>query len=251
MMISNAPVLSGRFSIFEVLPILKDIQTGLLHLFYPRLCEGCSRQLLPAEEVLCIGCTPQLPETRYHDTADNETALRFAGRVPFAHATSFAYFTNDGLLQHLLHGLKYKGKKEIGYYLGQKLAGDLRQTDWASSIDMIIPVPLHKSKKAKRGFNQSMLIAEGMSKILNVPASENHLVRIRDTESQTHKTRTERVNNMAAAFKMAKPGSLTGKHILLCDDVLTTGATLEACALALMDEESIKISIATIGIAVS
>ncbi len=232
---------------------LQELTHGIMHLFYPRLCEGCSKPLLAAEQVLCISCSHAVAGDLAisHHIDDNETALRFAGRVPFLHATSYAYFTNDGLLQHLLHGLKYKNKKEIGYYLGRQLAHGLQKSSWFSSVDMIVPVPLHTAKKAKRGYNQSMLIAEGMSEVLHIPASDDVLLRVRDTESQTRKTRAERVNNMTEAFKINPKARLKDKHILLCDDVLTTGATLEACALALMLEESIKISIVTIGIAIS
>ncbi len=231
--------------------LLKDLTHGLVHLFYPRLCEGCSKPLLAAEEVLCISCALEVPETNYHHIPDNETELRFAGRIPFAHATSFAYFTNDGLLQHLIHGLKYKDKKETGYYLGRRFGHSLLSADWASSIDVIVPVPLHPAKQAKRGYNQSMLIAEGLSEVLRKPATDKILLRTRDTESQTHKTRAERVDNMAGAFKVGKENNLTGRHMLICDDVLTTGATLEACVLALMAHKDVKISIATIGIAIS
>jgi ComF family protein len=237
---------------------LNELRHGIVHLFYPRLCEGCSKPLLAAEQVLCIGCSMELPDTGYHNIAGNETEQRFAGRIPFAHATTFAWFTNDGLLQHLVHGLKYKNKKEIGYYLGRQLGQSLQRTitsdgqpGWIKEIDLIIPVPLHPAKKAKRGYNQSTLIAEGMSEVLHIPVSEDALLRVRNTETQTHKTRAERVSNMAEAFTINEKVQLKGKHILLCDDVLTTGATLEACALALLREESIKISIATIGIAVS
>lgn len=231
--------------------LLNEIKQGIVHLFYPRLCEGCNKPLIKGEEVLCINCTLELPETDYHHIPDNDTAMRFAGRIPFIHATTYAWFTNDGLLQHLVHGLKYRNKKETGLYLGRRFGEKLRDTDWAKDIDIIVPVPLHKAKQAKRGYNQSMLIAEGMSEILHIPASEHILERVRDTESQTHKTRAERVRNMEEAFKIKNKAMLKNKHILICDDVLTTGATLEACALALMKEESIKISVATIGIAVS
>ena len=231
--------------------ILKDLTHGLVHLFYPRLCEGCSKPLLASEEVLCISCALEIPETNYHTIPDNETALRFAGRIPYAHATSFAWFTNDGLLQHLVHGLKYKDKKENGYYLGSQFGHSLKPAEWISSVDLIIPVPLHPAKEAKRGYNQSMLIAEGMSEVLNKPANDKLLLRTRDTESQTRKSRAERVDNMAGAFKVNDKAALAGKHILICDDVLTTGATLEACALELIACENVKISIATIGIAIS
>jgi len=231
--------------------LIKQLNEGIIHLFYPRLCEGCSKPLVAAEKILCISCCLQVPETGYQEIDNNETALRFAGRIPFAHAVSYAYFTNDGLLQHLMHGLKYRNKKGIGYFLGRQFATSLLSTGWGGSIDIIIPVPLHKAKKASRGYNQSMLIAEGMSQILKIPASDKILERVRETESQTNKTRAERVSNMSEAFRIRESAPLKGKHILLCDDVLTTGATLEACALALLKEESIKISIATIGIAIS
>lgn len=105
---------------------LRQLRHGLMHLFYPRLCEGCAKPLLGVEDVLCMGCAMELPETGYHHIADNETAMRFAGRVPFVYATTLAYFTADGLLQHLLHGLKYRGRKEIGLYLGRRLGDGLR-----------------------------------------------------------------------------------------------------------------------------
>ena len=220
-------------------------------MFYPRLCEGCSKPLVAKEEILCIGCSMELPLTSYHHIADNETALRIAGRVPFIHATSFAYFTNEGLLQHLLHGLKYKGKQETGTYLGRLFAQDLKSTSWISSVAIIIPVPLHPAKEAKRGYNQSMLIAEGMGEALGIPASDEYLVKVKSTESQTNKSRGERAENMTGAFRLHDQHELSGKHVLLCDDVLTSGATTEACVQALVAVEGIKISIATIGIAMS
>lgn len=245
----------GRFLFLYIylmkLNPLKQLHRGLVHLFYPRLCEGCSKPLLEMEDVLCAGCGMELPETGYHHVADNETALRFAGRVPFTHATTLAYFTADGLLQHLLHGLKYRGKKEIGLYLGRRLGEELRDAGWAEVPDMIIPVPLHKAKEAMRGYNQSVLIAEGISQKLHIPVCIDILQRVKNTESQTHKTRAERAENMLDTFRVGKKGMLTNKHILLCDDVLTTGATLEACARMLLGEKGIKISIATVGIAVS
>ncbi len=234
---------------------MKELGAGLAHLFYPSLCEGCSKPLVAGELVLCVSCALQLPETTYASIADNETANRFAGRVPFVYATSLAWFTDDGLLQHLLHGLKYRDKKETGIYLGRLLGAQLQKgltaLPGATPIDLVIPVPLHKAKRAHRGYNQSMLIAEGISEVLGIPASDEILVRMRNTESQTNKSRAERINNMEAAFQLRPRSGLTGKHILLCDDVLTTGATLEACALALSAGKTIKISLASVGIAAS
>ena len=230
--------------------IISEIGNGLLQLIYPPICEGCNRILLPSEIVLCMGCKLKLPETGYHNHKENETSMRFAGRFQFEQATTFGYFTHDGLLQHLLHGLKYQGKKEIGLYLGRQLALSLQSADWIKTLDIIIPVPLHKKKKWKRGYNQSMLIAEGISNILQIPANDNLLIRLKHTESQTQKSRAERLHNMEKAFGISDWSKLKNKHILLVDDVLTTGATIEACALALLKEETIKISIATIGIAI-
>jgi ComF family protein len=231
--------------------VFAQLRQGITHLFFPRLCEGCASALLTAEQVLCLSCAQQLPETAYHHIADNDTAIRFAGRVPYSYATSFAWFTADGLLQHLLHGLKYRGRKEIGTYLGHSFAVSLGTASWINKVDMIIPVPLHPAKKAARGYNQAMLIAEGLGEKLGIPVSDKLLLRIRETESQTQKSRIERVNNMAGAFRLSDTAALAGKHILLCDDVLTTGATMEACAHALQVAPGVKISLVTIGIAVS
>jgi len=231
--------------------MLKELAHSVVHLFYPRLCMGCNKPLLSAEDVLCFSCALHLPQTGYHHIQDNETGLRFAGRVPYIHATTFAYFTNEGLLQHLLHELKYKDRKDVGEYLGRQFAQDLQATSWIADIDMIVPVPLHPKKEAKRGYNQSTLIAEGMAVVLHIPVQDKILLRARHTESQTQKTRAERVKNMEGAFVVKSPAALKNKHILLIDDVLTTGATLEACANALMAAGNVKVSIATIGIAVS
>lgn len=228
---------------------IKSLGNGLSHLFYPRLCEGCNKPLLQEEEVLCLNCNIyNLPRTAYHHIHENMTFMRFAGRVNIEKATSFAYFTENGLLQHLLHGLKYEGKKNIGRYLGKQLGHDLKQTKWTEHIDMIIPVPLHPDKEAKRGFNQAAIIAQGLSEVLHVPVEDKILQRTRFTESQTKKTREERLDNMKDVFSIVNKGKLTGKHILLVDDVLTTGATLEACVLTLLVAKDVHINIATIGI---
>lgn len=223
--------------------------SSFLHLFYPRLCEGCSKALLLSERVLCIGCTHHIPKTAYHHIPDNDTASRLVGRIPFHHATTFAYFTPDGLLQHLLHQLKYKDKQEIGIYLGKQFGYDLAETNWAKSIDLILPVPLHPRKEAERGYNQSSLIAEGISEVLHIPVLADGLYRTRHTESQTRKSRAERIENMQEAFGVKHIQQLQHKHVLIVDDVLTTGATLESCALALSAIPDVQVSFGTIGIA--
>lgn len=229
--------------------MLKEIAEGLTHLFYPRLCEGCNKPLLAEEDILCLNCNVyNIPRTAYHHIADNETAMRFAGRVPVQKATSFAYFTSEGLLQHLLYKLKYDGREDVGIYLGKQLGYDLQQINWADGMDGIIPVPLHPEKEALRGYNQSQRIAEGMGAVLNLPVLTGILIRTRNTETQTQMNREERIENMQNAFSVNGPEKLAGRHILLIDDVLTTGATLEACALALMQVQGVKLSLATIGV---
>lgn len=229
---------------------IKELAHGLSHLVYPRLCEGCSKPLLAEEEVLCLNCNVfNVPRTAYHHIADNETAMRFAGRVSIVKATSFAYFTTGGLLQHLLHQLKYKERKEIGIFLGKQLGYDLLQLNWHQGINFIVPVPLHPDKEAARGYNQTGLIAEGMGDILGIPVVSDLLYRTRNTESQTQKSREERITNMEGAFGLKNEGTYAGSHILLIDDVLTTGATLEACAHTLLAIPGSKLSIATIGVA--
>jgi len=228
----------------------KELSLGLLHLFYPRLCEGCRQPLHTDETVLCLNCIMELPETNYHDQPDNDSTMRFAGRFPFGYATSYGYFVNDGLLQHLVHRLKYGGRQDIGTFLGTQFGNSLNNVDWIKAIDVIIPVPLHKKRELERGYNQSTLIAQGMSSIVGIPVREEILVRGRRTETQTKKSREDRLKNMAGAFIVQQPDIIRNKHVLLVDDVLTTGATLESCALALLKVEGVKVSIATIGIAV-
>jgi ComF family protein len=223
--------------------------TGLSHMLFPQLCPGCSKPLVEGEEVLCIACLSALPETGFHSLPGNDAEKVFSGRVPFVRATSFAYFTPDGLVQHLVHALKYQGKREVGDFLGRLLGQRLAGCHWGSTVDMVVAVPLHKAKEEERGYNQSFHIAAGIAGALGRPVAANVLHRTRATESQTHKTRTERVSNMAGAFAADAATIPPGTHILLCDDVLTTGATLEACALALQAVANVKISFATIGIA--
>ena len=226
--------------------LLRKIGRNIAHLVYPQLCDGCRKPLLEQEQVLCLHCIQELPRTDYHHIPDNETAMRFAGRFPFLYATSMAYFTSDGLLQHLLHALKYEGRKDIGYFLGQQLGYDL--LDAGITADVIVPVPLYKKKEAQRGYNQSSYIAEGIGYVLNIPVSGRGMQRTRHTESQTQKTREERVQNVSDAFTCSE--DMAGRHVLLCDDVLTTGATLEACALALRRRQGTQVSLVTVGIAI-
>lgn len=221
------------------------------HLFLPTLCEHCHMQLGPQEQVLCTMCETLLPETNFHAIRDNEAAKLFYGRMPIENATSLVYFADGGIVQNLLHGLKYDYRTETGTWLGYQLGRRIHKSSWGAAIDYIVPVPLHPAKEAQRGYNQSLLIATGISSAINKVVRPDLLSRKRKTESQVNKSRVERVENMAGAFFAGDCRDIFGKHILLCDDVLTTGATLEACAIALQQKADVKISIATIAIAVA
>ncbi|NCX94862.1 MAG: ComF family protein [Chitinophagia bacterium] len=223
---------------------------SIAYLFFPELCYGCNKPLIAQEDVLCVACEQAIPLTQYAHAEHNETSERLAGRIPLLYAYSLAYFTDNGIIQHLLHQLKYNNRKEIAHYLGKFAAKRIVDATWATPIHGIIPVPMHPAKEAARGYNQSVLIAEGIASVLNIPVYSNHLYRTRKTESQTKKTRAERAENIKDSFAVKNLIELSGKHLLLVDDVLTTGATLEACAIPLLSEKSIKISLATLAIAI-
>ncbi len=224
--------------------------SGLIRLFYPELCACCDSELKGTEKTLCLSCTLQLPRTAYHHITENRSFQNFIGRLPIIRATSFVYFSKQGMVQHLMHRFKYKGRKEIGYYLGQLFAEELKKCNWLDTIEAIVPVPLHKTKNHQRGFNQAGLFAEGISAVSGIPVLHHAVYRNRATESQTHKTRAERIENVHAVFSLKQKNKIRGKHLLLVDDVLTTGATLESCALALLKTEQTKISIATLALAI-
>lgn len=228
--------------------MMKKHIDGLLHLFYPQLCQACTRPLYTGEEILCAACDHNVPFTGYHQVNDNDTVRRLAGRFPFIYATSLAYFTPGGILQELIHGLKYRGKTGIGLYLGKAIGTAIAQQSW--KLHGIIPVPVHRAKERQRGYNQSDYLAEGAAKILDIPVWKQCLIRTKDTKTQTGKGREERLKNMAGAFRVQDAGELEHKHVLLIDDVLTTGATIEACAQALNSIPFLSLSIATAGIAI-
>jgi ComF family protein len=218
----------------------------LISLFYPRLCAGCDTPLVKGEETLCLNCLADLPRTNYHLHDDNPIYQIFIGRVNITLATSFCRFDKGGRLQHLLHQLKYKGNREVGRKMGILFGFDLIHSSLYQDIDAIIPVPLHPKKEKKRGFNQSIEICKGLSESMNRPIISGNLVREVHTASQTRKGRFERWENVSGIFKVRNGDSLVGKHLLIVDDVVTTGATLEACCEPLLKIPGVRVSIATL-----
>lgn len=227
----------------------QELITGFRHLLFPQLCAGCQTPLLRSEVLLCIGCQQELPRCGFHEEARNAAAMRLAGRLPFEHATSFAYFVQGGLLQYLLHRLKYQRQQEYGRQLGILFAWELEAVSWMKDVDVIIPVPLHPKKERMRGYNQAALIAGSLAAALQKTDGTDFLRRSRFTESQTRKSREERTENVAGAFTVSRPEQLKNKQVLLVDDVLTTGATMEAAAHALLQVPGLKVSFATIALA--
>ncbi|MBD2717172.1 ComF family protein [Microvirga sp. STR05] len=218
-------------------------------LIFPRTCLGCQEPLARGEEHLCTGCRAQLPYTDYHllPEAENPLARRFWGKLPVRHALSYLRFLRRGRVQHLLHQLKYQNQRDVGLALGRWYGHDLARA--GLTFDLIVPVPLHARKLAQRGYNQSDPFAEGLAEALHTPWHATALRRTSHTDSQTRKNRLQRWQNVAEVFEVADPEAVRGKHVLVVDDVLTTGATLEACAAVLLAAGATEASIATIACA--
>lgn len=228
---------------------MKSLFTDLLNLVYPNLCLICGESLVRGEEMICLNCLHNIPKTNYHLQTDNAVEKRFWGKVPIYRGTSFFFFQKGSPFQQLLHELKYRGNKEIGFVAGKFAAIDLMEVDDFRSIDVIVPVPLHPKKLQKRGYNQSEWIAKGLAKVLDKPIDTSHLIRIKENTTQTKKSVFERYTNTTNIFSLTDPTIFQHKHVLLVDDVLTTGSTLEACMQVLLETDYIRISVFTLAIA--
>lgn len=230
--------------------MLKDFLLDIASLVYPRVCSGCKQSLFKHEEFICNKCYLTLPKTNYHLQKDNPIEKIFYGRADIKTGGSFLLFQKKGTVQKLMHALKYKNKPELAQLLGKWYAEDLKKSDAFSNIDYIIPVPLHKKRLQKRGYNQSEHFAQGLSQVLTIPVVTNVLTKSKFTETQTHKTRAERAENISTSFHLQNAEIIQGKNILLVDDVITTGATTEACILKLQENTNATVSVATIAYAV-
>ena len=218
---------------------------SILNLFYPRVCAACGEALLKDEETVCLKCRYLLPRTGYENHADNPVAQTFYGRVKFHAVTSCFFFAKSGKVQHLIHQLKYKGNKESGVFLGQQIGLSIKEAPLFQGIDYLIPVPLHPKREKKRGYNQSLMIAKGINEVTGIPIGDKFLIRAVNTATQTKKSAEERFKNVKDIFEVRFANELENKHVLIIDDVLTTGSTLESCAHALEYIPGIVISAAT------
>lgn len=220
----------------------------MLNLLFPRVCLGCRQQLMKSETVLCMACTHMLPMACFHKTGSEILKDKFYGRILIENATALIYFEKRGLVQQLMHSLKYRGKKEVGNFFGTWLGAELAAQDCYQEIDMVIPVPLHKQKLKKRGYNQVAGFGKEIAKALDVPYRDDVLLKISKSGSQVFKTRILRFE-AEEVFTAQNLNTISGAHVLLVDDIITTGATLERCALQLLKADNVRISIATIAVA--
>ena len=220
----------------------------MLNLLFPKVCNGCQNRLLANEQIICAKCRHDLPLACHHRT-DNEALKNvFYGRFPVQKATALVQFQKRGITQNIMHNLKYRGQHNISNFFGQWLGTELMTITAYRSVDFVIPVPLHKIKLRKRGYNQVSGFAKEIALALQIPCREDLLLKISKTSSQVFKQRFKRFAS-DEVFVLSDPKVLENKHILLVDDIVTTGATLESCAQQLLKASNVKISIATIAMA--
>ncbi len=212
-------------------------------LFLPRCCSGCARPLTHAEQAICLHCTEDLPRTRFHDDDRNSVEHLFFGKLQLHAASAFLRFTRNGVVQHMLHNLKYQGDREVGLELGRRMARDLMATTRFADVNAVMAVPLHPRKERQRGYNQAQVLVDGMREVWPMRDLGAELGRAILTTSQTRRGRMERWNNVQDAFRLLDPLAFAGTHVLIVDDVITTGATIEACAHALQQAPDVRISV--------
>lgn len=218
------------------------------NLFYPNLCCTCEEQLVKQEKVICSKCLVDIPLTGFHHESENEMEKIFWGRVWIEKCSALYYYSKGSKYQKLIHKLKYHKRKDIGFELG-KYYGNLLKSTGFETADCLVPVPLHYRKERRRGYNQSMQIAMGLSVSLGIPVENSVLFRVKESETQTRKSRKERWENVKDIFECTNPGHIKNKHLLLVDDVVTTGATLEACTAKLQETEGVKVSLLALAMA--
>ena len=227
---------------------LSVIGESLLGLFYPRLCPACSEVLYGNENILCLKCMSEFPRTGFHLDPENDMARLFWGRVMIDNAAAFFYYQKGSRFQNLIHEMKYYRQKLLGINLGRWFGEELTDTAFHNA-DMIHPVPLHPAKLKERGYNQSEQVATGLSEALGIPLETSLIERVVNTDTQTRKTKYERWSNVEGIFRVTKPDKLKNRHVLLVDDVVTTGSTLEACAAPVLVLEGTAVSVLTLGFA--
>ena len=222
--------------------------SALINLFFPKTCHACDAVLIDNETDVCVGCRHELPLTNYHFERPETVKKIFYGRIHLEAATALFYFHKSGKAQQLLHHLKYKGKEDIGRIFGNWLGAELLDSPYFKSIDVVIPVPIHSKKLKQRGYNQSALFGQQIAKVLNASYVDDVLLKSVNTKTQVFQSREARFQSVVHSFYARNINTIEHKHILLVDDIITTGATIEACALVLNSANKSRLSVATIAI---
>ena len=225
---------------------IRSALSNFVYLFYPTLCAGCQTMLYGEEKGLCSTCRMQLPHLT---TPEEQTSLlnKFGGRTLVNYIHAYAYFTKKGVVQRLIHQMKYRGKRDLGYQLGKWCGQELAaQQGQPMQADLLIPVPIHRVRRLQRGYNQSEWISDGLSESMGIASQSDVLERTKFVSSQTRKNRAERWDNVASVFRVARPDAVLGRHVIVVDDVLTTGATLESCVAELRRAGAKTVGIITI-----
>lgn len=235
---------------FKPVTLLKTVFNSVAHILFPQVCNGCGSDLVSNHHLLCLKCNEHLYETNFASLPGNPVEKTLWGRLSFQVAMSQYYFSKDSLLQQLIHQFKYKNNRELGIYFGKIMGAAFKASSRYPLPDILIPLPLFPDKERKRGYNQAALLCEGMATILDLPIIYDAVRRVRYTSTQTHKTRMERWQNVEGVFVAAPNNAIRNKHVLLVDDVITTGATMEACGNAVLEDiPGVKVSIATLAYA--
>ncbi|MBR9854087.1 MAG: ComF family protein [Algicola sp.] len=224
--------------------IINEINTILL----PRVCFGCNTQLFTEEHILCAVCRHDVPLTDHNYLVENEVDRIFYGRVPIKKAASFVFFSKNGLIKNLLHWLKYKNQEQIGGFFGDWCGTLIKERGELAHIEAVIPVPLHSKKLKKRGYNQVALFARTIAEHLGATYCDDWLIKVKNTKTQTKKGRQWRWESSKDAFRLNHSKNCTFKQILLVDDVITTGATIESCAQTLLQQQGMEVSVLSIAI---
>ncbi len=225
----------------------RTLYQDFLALLFPEECQACAGELAMGEEVICSHCRIKLPYTNFHlCPTDNAVHQVFWGRVPVQLAVAYLKFQEKSRVQRLLHQLKYRGQEEVGEVLGRWLGKNMQEHGAFQRIEVVVPIPLHKQKLQQRGYNQVAAFAKEIAQALEVPVAEQALQKKRSTGTQTKKNRLSRWEAMRELYALLNPAAIKGKHVLLVDDVITTGATLEACANVLLSGGASTVSVAAI-----
>jgi ComF family protein len=227
---------------------MKSLFSSILHLFYPHACEGCGMELTHTEAILCLRCHRRLPFTGYQHISGNPAERIFHGRVNICHATATCYYRKGALLQRLIYQFKYKQREDIAVHLGRQMGLALLQSHWLYETDSVLPIPMHPSKIRQRGYNQAQVLASGVAAVTQQPLLTDILTRNNHAPSQTSKGRLLRWENVSDSFSIQPDTNLQDRHILLIDDVITTGATIEACSRLLISAGA-RVSVCTLAIA--